>query len=469
MATLRGCIPALLALTLAGCAMRPAGEAGERARLKEAGRAYTEPVNLPELPEHPELDDYLQYALLNNAGLRAQYWQWRALIERVPQVSSWPRLMLSMDVMFTRENMRLWDRTTLGIANDNNMPIQSPTKLKSRGRIALSDAQAAGERFQTAKFLLQQQLENAYYDLALLAETLRIQGENVTLLEMISEQTASRVRSGTTSQADLLGSLTNLDLARNELQNMQSQAPPLAARLNAILGRTAQAPVPLPQRLPEPRPLPAEDDALIAMAAERSPELAALAREVAGRKEALSLARQQWIPDLNLAGSLTGDISQMIGAMLMLPTNIESIRGGIAQARASIQSAEAAREQYGRDLAASFVLNLYVLRNDERQVELFEKVIIPRAEQTVSVAAASYANDRVTFVNLLDAQRTLLDARLAAAQLRIEREKALAAIETWSAVDVQAMPRTRMSAPAGGMGGAAAATAMGSESDGGGM
>jgi hypothetical protein len=40
----------------------------------------------------------------------------------------------------------------------------------------------------------------------------------------------------------------------------------------------------------------------------------------------------------------------------------------------------------------------------------------------------------------------LLNARLVAAQLRIEREKALAAIETWSAVDVEALPGARMAA-----------------------
>jgi hypothetical protein len=62
-----------------------------------------------------------------------------------------------------------------------------------------------------------------------------------------------------------------------------------------------------------------------------------------------------------------------------------------------------------------------------------------------------YVAGRIPFVELLDTQRTLLDAWLALAQLRTEREKALAVIETWSAVDVEAMRATPLGGGGGGM------------------
>jgi len=43
------------------------------------------------------------------------------------------------------------------------------------------------------------------------------------------------------------------------------------------------------------------------------------------------------------------------------------------------------------------------------------------------------------FTDLLDAERTLLEARLALARVRIERKKALVAIETFAAIDVEAI------------------------------
>ncbi|MBI4583538.1 MAG: TolC family protein [Planctomycetes bacterium] len=433
-----------LAAVMPGCALHPAGEKEEREKLENLGRPYTERPEPPPLPEAPGPEDYLRFAFLNNADLEARYWEWRAAAEQILQDASPPNAAVPFSYMFSGGNMKAWDRTTLGITNDPMTNIPFPTKLATAGRRALEAARAAGRRFEGAKFLLQSQVLSTYYDLALLAESIRIQEENLALLRLINGQAAVRVQSGAAPQQDLLKSQTELDLAGNELANLRSQVPGLTARLNALIGRPASAPVPLPLTLPAPRPLPVSDEELIRLGSERSPELAALAREVAGREEALSLARQAYIPDFGLSFSFTGTVSQAAGAMLVIPLRLEAIRAGIEQARAGIRAARAARVQYERDLAASFVLNLYVLRNDERQIALFDGTIIPRARRTVQIAQTAYAANRVGFVELLDGQRTLLEARLAVAQLKMEREKALAAIETWAAIDVEAMRSTRM-------------------------
>jgi hypothetical protein len=72
------------------------------------------------------------------------------------------------------------------------------------------------------------------------------------------------------------------------------------------------------------------------------------------------------------------------------------------------------------------------------------------------LAQNSYSTGRSTYSELLDAQRALLNARLVVAQLRMEREKALAAIETWSAVDVEAMKPGSISLQGASMSGSSA-------------
>jgi hypothetical protein len=451
------CLVALIAIA-AGCpALRPEGEKRERQKAAAQGRAWTGKVKLPALGPEPAGNDYLRYAFLNNAGLQAAYWQWRSAIERIPQDSSFPNVAVPFNVMLGGGNMKLWDRLTLGLANDPMTNIPYPSKVRTAGRRALEDARAAGERFRETKFLLQGKVLSTYYDLALLAENIRIQEDSIALLELIARQASVGASTGASGQQDLLRAQTELDLARNTVENLKSQAPPLAARMNALLGRGAAEPVPLPAALPEPRPLPVADDELIRVGSERSPELAALARDVAGRKEALDLARQAYIPDFGLAGNVTSAVGNL-GGMVILPTRREAIKAGVDQARADIAAATAARVQYRRDLAASFILNLYVLRNDERQVDLFENAIIPRARETIQITQTAYAAGRASFLDLLEGQRTLLDARLVAAQLRMEREKALVAIETWSTVDVETLApgavssRAMTKGPAGGGG-----------------
>lgn len=428
----------------AGCALRPAGEDEERDRASKEGAAYEARPAPPEISGTSGPEDYLAHAFLANAALETRYWEWRGALERIPQDSSFPNVAVSFGYMFSPESMKTWDRTTLGVSNDPMTNIPFPTKLATAGRAALENARAAGERFREAKFLLQKDVLWTYYDLALLGETLRIQTETLSLLRQVVSQAEIRVRTGAASQPDLLRAQTEVDLAENELRTLESRAKSLSARMNALLGRPADAPVPLPPALPPSRPLPVPDAELLRAGAERSPELAALERNIKGREEALSQARQAYIPDFGLSASLTGSISKNIGAMAVLPLRLEAIRGGIEEARANLRATEAARVQYGRDLAASFVLNLTVLRNDERQIDLEEKIILPRARQTVELSQTSYAGGKLGFLDLLDAQRTLLELRLTIAALKIEREKALTAIETWSAVDVEVMAGGRM-------------------------
>jgi Cu(I)/Ag(I) efflux system membrane protein CusA/SilA len=265
-------------LAICGCVAHPAGEQEERDRALEAGRGFDDQLEAAPLPEHPGLEDYLHVAFLANADLRARYWEWRAALERIPQEASPPNAALTFSYLFGGEHLKAWDRTTLGITNDPMTNVPLPGKLAIAGRRALEQARAAGLRFEAAKFRLQAQVLSSYYDLALHAEQLRIQRDRVDWLSVVASESSGRVATGAAPQADMLRSRTELDLARSDLASMHAQLPPMLAQFNALLGRAPDASVPLPEALPEPRPLPAPDDEIIRLAAERSPELDALAR-----------------------------------------------------------------------------------------------------------------------------------------------------------------------------------------------
>ena len=429
----------LLFLTaLAGCAMRPAGESAERRHAAEAGRPYADAVILPILPANPAPQDYLHYAFLRNADLHARYWEWRSAIERIPQEASFPSVAVPFSVMFGGGGMTLWNRTTLGLSNDPMSDIPFPTKLSTAGQEALEQARAAGLRFEAAKFLLQSQVLGAFDDLALLGETIRLREADAQLLRLMTRLAAARAQTAA-GQPALLKAQTALDMAENDLSNLRAQVAPAAAKLNALLGRPATDPVPLPASLPPLRALPLDDADVLRLGAERSPALQALAQEVAGKKEALALAKQAYIPDFGLSASITGSIAQTLGGMLVLPTRIEAIRAGVAEAEANLKAASAAQTQYEHDLAASFVLNLYLLRNDDRQIKLFQETIIPRAREMIELAQNSYSTGSLPISDVVEAERELLNARLVTAQLIVERDKALLAIEAGAAVDAGAM------------------------------
>jgi outer membrane protein TolC len=79
------------------------------------------------------------------------------------------------------------------------------------------------------------------------------------------------------------------------------------------------------------------------------------------------------------------------------------------------------------------------MRNAERQAALFEQRILPLAQQALDSSRQAYAAGTVGFVELIDAQRTLLDVRTMIAEARIEREKRLAEMEALAGVDIETL------------------------------
>jgi cobalt-zinc-cadmium efflux system outer membrane protein len=211
----------------------------------------------------------------------------------------------------------------------------------------------------------------------------------------------------------------------------------MRAMLNGMMGRPPLAALTLPQGLPSPRPVSADDSTLIALATDASPELSRLAHDVAGRADALELARMGFIPDINPFAAFTGSISQTVGAMVIIPTTIPEIRGHIDEARAMLRASQAMLRQARSDRAASFVAALYAMRNAERQVEIFRRAILPRAEESLASARQAYTTGQGTFIDLIDAQRTLLDVKLMVAESRIEREERLVELEALAGVDIE--------------------------------
>jgi outer membrane protein TolC len=432
-----------IAALVSGCVLAPKETSAERRRLDHAGRTFQTSIEkrqVPDLPMPARWRDVLHRALLANGDLEAAYFQWNAAMAQIPQVASWPNSNLapSFSYMFSDQNMKSWDRVTGTVQFDPAENLELPFKRSKRGQVALAQARAAGARFREAKFLLQRQVLQSYVDIALMQERVGIQRDNVSLLKLLADSAADRVRAGA-NQQDLLRAQTQYRLNENDLANMESQLRTMKATLNGMLARDPQAPLELPPGLPPPRQLAVDDSKLIAVATSANPQLERLAREVEGKQDALELARMMYIPDINPIAGFTGSVSQTLGAMVMLPTNVPRIRGMIDEARAMVQQSQAMLRQSRNDRAAAFVAALIALRNAERQTRVFEETILPRAEQTLASSRQAYATGTGTFIELIDAQRTLLDVRLLIAETRAEREKRLAELEELAGVDIETL------------------------------
>ncbi len=427
-----------LAAVLGGCTVHPPGEREERAAVMKAGAPFaprSEARELPPLPPEASPDDLVRYAMLANGDLEQRYWQWRAAVEQVPQdATQTTTLNVALGTTFMRGHTDARG-TTLTLGNDPMTDIKLPGKLDAAGRLSLENARAAGLRFRKAQLELRNKVLSGYYDYALTAELIRLEQANAQLLRTTATVVGARNRAGAAGQQDLLKAQNEVDVSANDIANMQAQLPAQRALLNALLSREPDAPISVPTTLPEVRPLTYDDSQLLTMAAERNPELAALAAELRGRRDAIRLARLQYIPDFNLSlGTDLAGVTQSVLGQATLPLlRREALDAAVAQAEANLRATESMRRQTRNDLNAQIIMDISTLRNADRQLDLFEHTILPRIRQVVTVTRLAYESGRTTLLDLLDSQRSLIAIERLVANLRITRAKRLADLDTLTA------------------------------------
>ena len=432
-----------LATGLAGCVLAPQGTRDEQAKLNAASPPFEPQIGarqLPELPAVASWQDVLSRAFLANGELESSYFEWKAAFARIDQAATWPNsnVALSFGYMFSPGNMKTWDRTTIGAGFDPSMNLSLPVKTRTAGKVALDAAREAADKFRAVKFDLQRRVLEAYLELALTEELIRIERDNLTFLKLLSDSAADRAEAGGPMQ-DLFKALIESETAQNDLAGLQAKASSMRGELNGMLGRDAASPLSLPAALPAPRPVIADDAALIAVAVAQNPELAALAQQVAGRSDAVELARLAYLPDIIPSASITGSVSQSLGAMVMVPTKLPAIRAAIDEALSMTRSSEAMLRQTKQDRAARFVADLYLMRNAEREAQLYRARVVPAARQLVSSSRNAYAAGTIVFADLIDSERMFISVRRMVAQAQIEREQRLAELEALAGVDIETL------------------------------
>jgi outer membrane protein TolC len=430
-----------LGLLISGCVIAPKEAKQEKAKMESAGQAYTTTRaarEIPDLPADPTWRDVLQRAMLASGEVESSYYEWAMAVHRIDQRGTWPSqpLDLGYSYMFSSERIKTFNRMTFSAGLDN--PQALPNKTYFEAKTAWREAEAAGDRFRQAKFELQSKVLSAWADYAAQAERIRIGEENLGLLRMVVTSTETRVRAGAPQQ-DLLRAQVELQTAENELGSRRAELTQQQARLNALLVRPADAAIAAPPAQPDPRPLPADDAALLALGVNNNAELASLDKDRLARESAIVRAKLEYLPDVNVNAAFTGQISQMAGGVLAVPTRFPAIRAGIEEARADLRRVEAMRDQRRADRASAFAATLAALRDAERRVRVYTDTILPLASRSLDLTRRGYASGTATYLDVTESQRTLLEVRLMVVDARAMRERMLAELEMLAGADVETL------------------------------
>ena len=192
------------------------------------------------------------------------------------------------------------------------------------------------------------------------------------------------------------------------------------ARINTLLLRPADAPLaPPPQQLARPVAIPSADQ-LRQIALERRPDLAALGARLRAEEAGLTLACKQYYPDTEFYGrydtfwqpaSTQSDLRAQVGVNLNVPIYANRLGAAVCEARYKVSQRRAEFEQRQIDIQYEVQAAYEQLEESRQTLALYHDRLIPAVEQNMSEARANYEVNKLSFLNLAQAQRQWIEMR----------------------------------------------------------
>ncbi|HKI83729.1 MAG TPA: TolC family protein [Candidatus Krumholzibacteria bacterium] len=363
--------------------------------------------------------------------------------ERPARVSSLPDPMLGVTVFPQSPQTRVGPQT-VGLSLSQRFPWFGKQDLQ--GRAAAADALSANARVRAARLALVTETRRLYYELAFVARSRDIVQEDRTTLVHYEELARSRYAAGKGLEQAVVKLQAEISKSEVRLLDLQTRQAGLLAEINALRDRTEGATVAV-DSLPAFPQVELDAATLRSRALALRPEIAAARAQVSKGGILLDLSRKQNWPDFSLGLSYTfvGKRNDPAGLAAPPPDNgsdIIGISAGISLPlwRGAINAGEneaaqdrlAAEESYRAtttkiNRSLDDLLRRVPLAWD--RVRLYEDVLELQATQSLRSAESAYAATTAGALDLLDAERVLLEVRIAAARARTDYAIALAQLE----------------------------------------
>lgn len=391
-------------------------------------------------PAASALSALVAEALQNNPELRAAAKEAEAAQQRVRPAGALEDPMLEaglINVPIQPWRLNREDMTMKMLGLSQKLPY--PGKRALREQVAAKEAETLGYGLRETTNRVVREVKNAYFDLALADESVRLLKRNRQILEQFLHTAESRYAVGQAAQAEVLKAQTQLGRMTEELLRMERERPVIEAELARLLGRSGKA-LPVAVELPALRAAASDLEALQQAALRERPQLLGLQSAIDRSARALDLARKEKQPDFDLrfsygqreqdlAGMPRQDVVSLTVAMNLPVWREDKIEPRIAEAQAMREQALQMQQAQQNEVLARLRQQVALSEQSRKSVQLYDTAVLPQARLTVEAALAAYQVSRVDLLMLLDSQMTLFGYEINRVRELVNFNKALAEIE----------------------------------------
>jgi len=295
-------------------------------------------------------------------------------------------------------------------------------KVRNQSKAATARAEASLAQYYTILLTLEGEVAHVYFQLRTTDAELVILKNGIASRERALELVMARQRGGLSSKLDVVRAQTEVATTQAEYESTTRRRAELENALAVLLGQTPET-FELPALAaafisPPPVPIGLPSDLL-----ERRPDVAEAERLLVARNAEIGVAKAAYFPSIKLIGSI-GYESNELQTLLNRDSMIWGLGASLAQPvfdggriSSNVQRVEAA---YKENLAAYQERLLVAFREVEsalaglRILQLQAEAqarAVDSAEEATRLATVRYKSGLVIFLDVLDAERTSLQAQ----------------------------------------------------------
>ena len=363
-----------------------------------------------------------------NPSLQAVSAAWRAAAQRYPQAVSLDDPMFGWMI----------GPAGVGTMQGGGWMVEASQKIPWAGKRALRGSAAAAEAdalegdVGDTRLRLSEAARMALADYYLARRELEVNAFTRKLLTQFREIARNKYEVNKAPEQDVLQAdveLASLESRRTEIARDEQIA---VARINTLLHRRADHPLPPPGQVATGEPLPAVAE-LQETALGSRPDLFAQQARIRAEEANLALACEEYHPDLNLKAKYDAfmpvDMRAEVGVELNVPIRFQRRSAAVCEASERLRQRRA--EYQGLLDQAQFEVQSAWARASQAQhvIRLYEEKILPATQRSLDSAQANYTSGPLDFLRLLDAERQVYAEREMYYQAIADYQRRLAELE----------------------------------------
>lgn len=306
-------------------------------------------------------------------------------------------------------------------------------KLRLRRQAESARAGISREGSSRARAVARTSAVRAFFELWRAEREQEVHLEHVALSQQILDAAESQYAAGRGRQQDVLRAGADLARLHADVSGVRQEIATARASLRALMDLPASSEIGKPEVGDALSAPPPALSALEERLTERPEVRAAKLEEEAAAAERRLASAEAWLPDVMVGAEYWDNQMERDGWAGMVSINLPWLSAARWDAkRAAKHEADAARAQSvaTKNGALAEVRDAYARWEAARDTHaIFVKDVLPLSQQSLESARGSYVAGTGSFLDLLDASRSLLEARLSADRARARYEQALADLD----------------------------------------